>query len=171
MKRYLIFSVIFIASIVLLSCVIGYIETRELSMASDFSKDLRIELPEYTYEQYEPEPKGPDRIGFHLVFKEPLSQTADKILKKGRKGWEKVSDTTYRLDRHTGNLDHLIAEINTSNGQADLVYVLDWELRNFPILSMLFTCSLIIIYVLISLIWLCCNVVKRIRSIKAEKLR
>jgi hypothetical protein len=41
-SNYLKFSLIFIGSIILISPILACLETREFSMTSDFSKDLRI---------------------------------------------------------------------------------------------------------------------------------
>ncbi len=163
-NNYLIFSLIFITSSVLIISASGYWETREFSMSSDFSKDLRIDLPEYTYEEYEPEPHGPGLIGYRLVFNTPLPESSKEILSKERKGWESTSDTTYRLNRKTWEPDFLTAEINTSSGEANLEYSLNIEWRGYPILTLLLTGLLFAAYILISFVWLCCKVINKIRN-------
>lgn len=166
-SNYLNFSLIFIGSIILISSVLGCLETREFRMTSDFPKDLRIELPDYTYEEYEPEPHAPGCIGYHLIFKEPLPELSKEILKKERMGWKSTSDTTYILYRRIGKLDLpdcLSAEVNCSSGKAYLEYSLNNEFQGFPLETIFLAFLLFILYVIISLIWLCYKVINRIRK-------
>lgn len=170
-SNYLNFSLIFIGSIILILPILACLETREFSMTSDFSKDLRIELPEYTYEEYEPEPHAPGCFGYHLVFNGSLPESSKEILKNERMGWKNTFDTIYRLDRKIGKFDLpdcLTAEINISRGEANLEYSLNYEFSGYPIETLCLACILFLLYVFISLIWLCVKVINRIKSNRSK---
>lgn len=170
-SNYLNFSLIFISSIILISLILAYLETRQFCMTSDFSKDLRVELPEYTYEEYEPEPHAPGYIGYYIIFKEPLPESSKEILNKERMGWKNTSNTIYSLDRKIGKFDLpdcLTAEINLSSGEANLEYSLNYEFSGYPTETLFLAFTLFLLYVLISLIWLCVKVINRIKSNRSK---
>lgn len=170
-SNYLNFSLIFIGSIILILPILACLETREFSITSDFSKDLRIELPEYTYEEYEPEPHAPGCFGYHLVFNGSLPESSKEILKKGKMGWKSTSDTMYSLDRKIGKFDLpdcLTAEINISRGEANLEYSLNYEFSGYPTETIFLAFTLFLLYVFISLIWLCVKVINRIKSNRSK---
>ena len=167
MKRnYLIFSLIFIVSTIVLTSILASVEIREFSITSDFAEDLRLDLPAYSFKETEPDIQTFYSIDYLLVFHEPLPESTQQILKKGKRGWKSTSDTTYCLERVKGVSDNFCAEINTSSGEVKLCYTFEPEFRGIPLLSIFLGFSLFALYLVISTIWFCVWFSRELRNSK-----
>ena len=111
MNPYKLFHIIYLPVAAILFLVTCYYSTgfAEFEREDGFSKDLRIDLPEYVIEDrqltsiYENEDGTGlflyDSLSYSIRLMEQLPDKSLRVITSERKGWERVDDDTYALRR------------------------------------------------------------------------
>ena len=111
MNPYKLFHIIYLPIAAILFLITCYYSTglAEFERENGFSKDLRIDLPEYVFEDrqltsiYENEDESGlflyDSLAYSIRLMEQLPDKSLRVITSERRGWERVDDDTYALRR------------------------------------------------------------------------
>jgi hypothetical protein len=163
MKQYKLFHLIYLPVAAIIFIITCYYSSgwAEFEREKKFSKDLRIDLPEYVidnkqvtsiYEggndeglfQY-------DSLAYSILLKAPLPDKSMKIITSERRGWEQMGNETYSLRR--GILSEYMECIYTvGENKLSISYLYGFDPFGLVIYPIVLSIALAVIYVVMLIV-------------------
>ena len=159
MNPYKLFHIIYlpVAAILLLLTCYYSLGLAEFEREDGFSKDLRIDLPEYVIEYrqltsiYESEDESGlflyDSLAYSIRLMEPFPDKSLRIITSERRGWERVDDDTYALRRSILS-EVLKCNVDVRERVLKISYLFDFDPFGLAYYPIVMSIALFIIYVI-----------------------
>lgn len=163
MKPYELLNKIYLPIAVIIFVVTFYYSAgfAEFERENNFSKDLRVDLPEYIIENkqvtsiYDGGNEAGlflyDSLAYSILLKSPLPDKSVKAIMSEKRGWEHVDGNTYSLRR--GILSEGMECIYTiGENRLSIYYLYDFDSFGLVIYPIVVTIALAIIYVVMLIV-------------------
>lgn len=159
MNPYKLFHIIYLPVAAILFLVTCYYSTglAEFEREDGFSKDLRINLPEYVIESrqltsiYESEDESGlflyDSLAYSIRLRESLPDKSLRIIMSERRGWERIDNNTYALRRSILS-EVLKCKIDVQDCVLKISYLFDFDPFGLAYYPIVMSIALFIIYVI-----------------------
>ena len=159
MNPYKLFHIIYLPVAAILFLVTCYYSTglAEFEREDGFSKDLRINLPEYVIESrqltsiYESEDESGlflyDSLAYSIRLRESLPDKSLRIIMSERRGWERIDNNTYALRRSILS-EVMKCRIDVRDCVMKISYLSDFDPFGLVYYPIVMSIALFIIYVI-----------------------
>lgn len=163
------FYIAYIAISVLACGICGIVEVQRFAKEKNFSKDLRIPLPEYSviseeiqdFVDHQTIAEDGDNVSFvvksfQVKLKEPLSDKAISLLSQEKRGWCDSGQGFYWLRGRKGNDEHIYCVIDKDDDEFCVDYEYGHLYGGYPMYAIItfsiLMCLLLIIWSVIELL-------------------
>jgi hypothetical protein len=163
MKPYKLFHIIYLPLAVIIFIITCYYSLgfAEFEREKNFSKDLRIELPEYIIDDKQVtsiydggKDEGLflyDSLAYSIILKAPLPDKSIKVILSERLGWEHVGGDTYSLGRNFIS-ERMECTYMIGENKLSISYLYDFDSFVLIIYPLVATIALAIIYVVMLIV-------------------
>ncbi len=163
------FYIAYIAISVLACGICGIIEVQRFAKEKNFSKDLRIPLPEYSIISEDERRYIDEKVmettdyysnsivkAFDVKLLTPLPEKAINIVSNSRKGWRDSGQGFYILSRRKGNDEYLYCTLSVDDNEFSVSYEYGHLYGGYPMYAIItfsiLMCLLLIMWSVIELL-------------------